>query len=111
MDDDWLDELLAERPLEVTLPATLERRIRLYIDRLNRRELAEGADNAYDVDSDSDLALIVLLLTEIALERDERHHALVADRLTGILTSREVAEEASRRQRPGVHHTGDPADG
>jgi hypothetical protein len=93
------DELLGpQRPLSVTLEARLERRIRLYADRLNRRIAPPDNHDLFDVDNDADLAETVMLLCEIALENDERRSGLAAHPLTGELCSREIADEHLRRQ-------------
>jgi hypothetical protein len=103
--DEDLGDLLAQRPLTVALELILERRVRLYADRLNRR-LGESSDSdLYNVDEDEDLAQIVMLLCEIALEADERRSGLAADPLTGEMRSRELVEErARRRTRPSRPH-------
>ena len=93
------DELLGrQRPLTVALEARLERRIRLYADRLNRRIAPPDNHDLFDVDNDDDLAATVMLLCEIALENDERRSGLAAHALTGELCSREVADEQLRRR-------------
>ena len=96
--DDWLDDLLSERPLTVALELTVERRIRLYADRLARRLEQVGDDDPYDIDNDRDLAGLVMLLCEAALDMDERNSGLAADPLTGQLRSRDVADEEARRR-------------
>lgn len=93
------NELLGpQRPLTVALEGRLERRIRLYADRLNRRIAPSDNHDLFDVDNDDDLAATVMLLCEIALENDERRSCLAAHPLTGELCSRDVAEEHLRRQ-------------
>jgi hypothetical protein len=102
--DEDLGDLLAQRPLTVALELILERRVRLYADRLNRRLGESGDSDLYNVDEDEDLAQIVTLLCEIALEADERRSSL-ADPLTGEMRSRELVEErARRRTRPPRPH-------
>ncbi len=96
--DDWLEDLLSERPLTVALELTIERRIRLYADRLARRLAELGDDDPYDLDDDRDLAGLLMLLCEAALDMDERNSGLGADPLTGQLRSREVADEEARRR-------------
>jgi muconolactone delta-isomerase len=93
------DELVGQqRPLAVVLEARLERRIRVYADRLNRRIAPPDNDDLFDVDNDDDLAATVMLLCEIALENDERRSGLAAHPVTGELCSRELADEHRRRQ-------------
>jgi hypothetical protein len=92
-----------QRPLTVALEARLERRVRLYADRLNRRIAPPDNHDLFDVDNDDDLATTVMLLCEIALENDERRSGLAAHAVTGALSSLEVAEEHRRRQRAAVH--------
>jgi hypothetical protein len=93
------DELLGpQRPLTVALEARLERRIRLYADRLNRRIAPPDNHDLFDVDNDDDLAATVMLLCEIALENDERRSGLAAHEVTGELCSRELADEQLRRE-------------
>jgi hypothetical protein len=53
----------------------------------------------YAVDDDRELAAVVMLLCEAALDADEQQSGLAADPLTGELRSREVAEERGRRRR------------
>jgi hypothetical protein len=89
----------AQRPLEVALEDRLERRIRLYADRLNRRLAPPDAPQLVAVDDDRDLAEVVMLLCEIALEFDERQAGLAADLRSGELRSRELADEHARRRR------------
>ena len=95
----YSNELLGpQRPLTVALEARVERRIRLYADRLNRRIAPPDDHDLFDVDDDDDLAATVMLLCEIALENDERRSGLAAHALTGELCSREIADEHLRRQ-------------
>ena len=97
--DDRLHDLLASRPLTVQLELRLERRARLYADRLNRRLAAQGDTDPYDVDQDEDLANVLLLLCETQLDEDEHANGLASDQITGHLTSREQADEHARRRR------------
>jgi muconolactone delta-isomerase len=93
------DELLGpQRPLTVALEARLERRVRLYADRLNRRLAPPDNRDLFDVDNDDDLAATVMLLCEIAVENDERRSGLAAHPVTGALCSQDVATEPLRRQ-------------
>ena len=87
----------APSPLE-RIELTIERRIRLYADRLARRLAELGDDDPYDLDDDRDLAGLLMLLCEAALDMDERNSGLGADPLTGQLRSREVADEEARRR-------------
>ena len=98
--DDLMSDLLAHRSLVVRLELRLERRIRLYADRLNRRLAAYGDAIPYDVEDDRDLASLVMLLCETSLDEDEDASGLTGDQITGHLISREVADEQSRRKRP-----------
>jgi hypothetical protein len=61
-------DLLRHRPLTLELELSLERRIRAYAERLNAR-LADG--DPFDPSDDSDLAALITLLCESALEADE----------------------------------------
>jgi len=96
--DDRLRDLLADRPLTVALELRLERRARLYADRLNQRLAAQGDCDPYNIDVDEDLANVLMLLVETALDDDERACGLASSQITGHLISLEVAEEASRRR-------------
>lgn len=103
--DDALNDLLARRPLLVDLELWIERRVRLYADRSNRRLALEGDTDPFDVDDDGDLAQVIMLLCEEGLAHDERESGLACDELTGRLFSREIAEEHLRRRRE--QQTGD----
>ncbi len=94
---DRLRDLLADRPLTVRLEAGLERRARLYADRLNGRLAKQGDTDPYDTRRDDELANVLMLLAETALD-DERACGLASDPVTGQLTSWEVAEETGRRR-------------
>ncbi len=96
--DDRLRDLLADRPLTVALELRLERRARLYADRLNRRLPAQGDTDPYNIDVDEDLANVLMLLVETALDDDERACGLASSQITGHLISLEVAEETRRRR-------------
>ena len=87
-----------QRLLEVALELRVERRVRLYTDRLNRRLAPPDGRDLLDVEDDSDLAASVMLLCEIALERDERDSGLAADPFTGEVCSRLLVDEQTRRQ-------------
>lgn len=65
-------ELLASRPLTVELELLLERRVREYGERLNTRLAQSGDDDLYDLADDRDLAQLVMLLCETALDAEER---------------------------------------
>jgi len=93
-----LDDPLAQRPLVVELERIVERRVRRCAERLNRRLASAGASDPYVVDDGRELARVVMLLCEAALEADEQRSGLAADPLTGELRSREVAEERDRRR-------------
>lgn len=73
---DWLARLLRHRPLTVELDQALERRLRAYMDRVNR-EMADPAD-CLDLDSDTDMASALLGAAEGGLEADERAHGLAS---------------------------------
>jgi hypothetical protein len=68
----WL-ELLEHRGLEVDLELPLERRIRAYGERLNARLALDGDREPYDLSDDDDLAAVIMLLCEAALDADEQH--------------------------------------
>jgi hypothetical protein len=95
---DRIRDLLASRRLSVELEQQLERRARLYGDRLNQRLAAQGDTDPYDVDDDHDLAQILMLLAETALDHDEHATGLASDPVTGHLISRELADERARRR-------------
>ena len=67
-----LRDLLSVRPLEVDLELTLERRVRAYAERLNQRIARSGDNDLYDTSKDTELAQVVMLLCESALDSDER---------------------------------------
>jgi len=91
--EDRLRDLLASRPLRVELTLPLERRVRLYADRLNQRLAAQGDTDPYDVE----LANVIMLLC--AFDDDEQTSGLASDQATGRLISRELADEQARRRR------------
>jgi hypothetical protein len=97
--DDRLHDLLANRAVRVQLELRLERRLRLYADRLNRRLAAQGDTDPYDLGDDDDLANVIMLLCETQLDEDEAGNGLASDQVTGRLLSREVAHESARRRR------------
>ena len=99
MPDDRLGDLLAHRPLTVELELRLERRIRLYADRLNQRLAKEGDTDPYQLDHDEDLANVIMLLCETKLDEDEHAAGLASNQITGRLVSREQADEHARRRR------------
>jgi hypothetical protein len=70
----WL-ELLEHRRLEVDLEPALERRIRAYAKRLNARLAIEGDRDPYDLADDEELAAVIMLLCEAALDADEQREA------------------------------------
>ena len=84
--DDPLNDLLAARPLSVELELRLERRARLYADRLNQRLGAQGDADLYDIDDDRELAQILMLLCETALDNDDD----ASDPITGHLRPRDA---------------------
>jgi hypothetical protein len=90
--------LLVSRRLTVELEQGLERRARLYADRLDRLLAAQGDTDPYDVIDDDDLAQILMLLAETALDHDEHTTGLASDPVTGHLISRELADERARRR-------------
>jgi hypothetical protein len=100
--DDRLHDLLARRPLSVELELRLERRVRLYADRLNRRLAEQGDTDPYDVELDEDLANVIMLLCETKLDEDELAGGLASDQISGRLTSRDVADERVRRRQCGA---------
>jgi len=104
--DDRLRDLLADRPLTVQLELRLERRARLYADRLNQRLAAQGDTDPYNPGVDEDLANVLMLLVETALDDDERACGLASSHITGHLISLEVADEA----RPGLLDSSHPKD-
>jgi len=67
-----LRDLLSSRTLEVDLELTLERRVRAYAQRLNERLARSGDNDLYDTSEDRDLAQVVMLLCETALDSDEQ---------------------------------------
>jgi hypothetical protein len=67
-----LRELLASRRLEVDLEVAIERRVRAYGERLNARLALEDDGDPYDVSDDEELAAVIMLLCETALDADEQ---------------------------------------
>jgi hypothetical protein len=67
-----LRELLASRRLEVDLEVAIERRVRAYGERLNARLALEGDHDPYDLSDDEELAAVIMLLCEAALEAEEQ---------------------------------------
>jgi hypothetical protein len=67
-----LYDLLAHRPLQVDLELTIERRVHAYAQRLNVRLAQTGDSDPYDTSQDGDLAQVIMLLCETALDSDER---------------------------------------
>jgi hypothetical protein len=67
----WL-ELLEHRRLEVDLEPVLERRIRAYAVQLNARLAREGDRDPYDLSEDEELAAVIMLLCETALDAEEQ---------------------------------------
>jgi hypothetical protein len=65
-------DLLSHRPLVVDLERPLERRVRAYAQRLNYRLAATGDNDLYKVNDDVELAQVVMLLCETALDADEQ---------------------------------------
>jgi hypothetical protein len=64
-----LAELLTHRTIELDLELSLERRIRAYAQGLNARI---NDTDPYDPTDDTDLAQLITLLCEAALDSDER---------------------------------------
>jgi hypothetical protein len=67
-----LRELLAHRPLTVDLELVVERRVREYGARLNARLAESGDGDLYDLADDGELAAVIMLLCEAALDADEQ---------------------------------------
>jgi hypothetical protein len=67
-----LRELLASRRFEVDLEPGLERRVRAYGERLNARLALEGDRDPYDLGEDQELAAVIMLLCEAALDAEEQ---------------------------------------
>ncbi len=68
---DWLARVVIRRPLVVELDQASEMRLRVYVDRLNRRlEHAEQSELLLDPDSDRDLASALLQAAEGGIEAD-----------------------------------------
>jgi hypothetical protein len=67
-----LRDLLSVRSLEVDLELTLERRVRAYAERLNKRLARSEDSDLFDTSKDAELAQVVMLLCESALDSDER---------------------------------------
>jgi hypothetical protein len=63
--------MLAQRPLTVEFEGLLERRVRAYGERLNARLANTGDLDLYDLGDDHDLAQLVMLLCEAALDVDD----------------------------------------
>jgi hypothetical protein len=66
-----LQDLLAHRPLQVDLELTIEHRVHAYAQRLNARLAQTGDSDPYDTRDDRDLAQVIMLLCETALDSDE----------------------------------------
>lgn len=101
---DLLGRLLNSRPLTVRLDDATERRLRLYLDRLNRHM----DDEPLDPDDDQDLANTLLGAAEAGIEADEHAHGL-AGSIFGDVLSKEVMDagredrmRALRKSRPFV---------
>jgi hypothetical protein len=73
---DWdvarLQELLEHRELVLDLEASLERRVRAYAVQLNARLAHEGDRDPYDLSRDEELAAVITLLCEAALDAEEQ---------------------------------------
>jgi hypothetical protein len=67
-----LRELLANRPLTVDLELVVERRVREYGAQLNARLALEGDRDPYDLSDDEELAAVIMLLCEAALDAEEQ---------------------------------------
>ena len=70
--DARLREILEHRELVVDLEALIERRVRDYAAQLNARLALEGDRDPYDLTSDKELAAVIMLLCEAALDAEEQ---------------------------------------
>jgi hypothetical protein len=66
-----LHDLLAHRPLQIDLELTIERRVHAYAQRLNARLAQSGDSDPYDTSQDGELAQVIMLLCETALDSDQ----------------------------------------
>ena len=102
MIDDVTERLrltLTGRNLTITLSHADEKRLRMYIDRMNMDEAKyDNAPEPIDPDDDLDLAAALITCVDAGLSEDEAQHGLESYPW-GDIVSTEVAREEQRRGR------------
>lgn len=95
--DERLRLTLTGRDLTITLSHADEKRLRMWIDRMNMdEERYAGAPDPIDVDSDLDLASALTACMDSGLALDEADHGLESYPWGDVVTI-EQAEEMRRR--------------